>query len=766
MRPVRSFGFPQLAEIGARIAGDPRLADLVQLGLRDNPRRTHLLVSTVLGKHLPADPRLVRSAGSELGRAVRPLAPRPALVIGYAETATALGQCVAEVLHADYLHTTRRRVATAPVLAGFEEEHSHAVGHLLQPADPAWLERDAPVVLVDDELSTGRTAVNTIAALQRLHRRRRYVVAALVDVRPEADRAEMTRAVAALGARLDVVSLASGRVEFESDFTARAAALLAQPAPAPQQARPGPCARLPVSWPADLPEAGRHGLPARDFPAMRTAAARVAAALCSRLAGTAVLVLGTEELMAAPLHIAEALTHVVDVRLSATTRSPVHVLDVDGYPVRNRLVFRPPDRDGIAFAYNVAAPGRFSDIVLVVDDVMDSDRLEDDDGLVAVLRRTGAAVHLVCLPAAAPLPPARTGPAFGSYRADEVAWLLTDLSGSRLEAPAVDREEAIQSGRAHYSESLPIEYQPSGEYLTLYRAALRRSAARVATAVGTVAELILAERGSGVVLASLARAGTPIGILMRRWLWHAHGLEVPHYAVSIVRGRGIDRVALRYLASRHDPADVVFVDGWTGKGSIVRELTSTLEAGGPAFRPDLAVLADPGSCTSLFGTRDDFLIPSACLNSTVSGLVSRTVVNRELLLPGAFHGAKYYAELAAADLSNDFLDRISACFADVRASVARVLRERQELDPTPTWDGWAAVERIGFEYGIADVNLIKPGVGETTRVLLRRVPDRVLIRGDDEDLAHVLLLAAQRGAPVERVLDLPYRCVGIVRPHP
>ena len=157
------------------------------------------------------------------------------------------------------------------------------------------------------------------------------------------------------------------------------------------------------------------------------------------------------------------------------------------------------------------------------------------------------------------------------------------------------------------------------------------SAPAVAQAVATVTELVLAERGPGAVLASLARAGTPIGALMRRWARYAHGLDLPHYTLSIVRGRGIDELALRYLADRHEPADVVFVDGWTGKGAIAVELAAAVETGPVrigAFSAELAVLADTGACVRTFGTREDFLIPSACLNSTVSGLVSRTVLNR------------------------------------------------------------------------------------------------------------------------------------------
>ncbi len=164
------------------------------------------------------------------------------------------------------------------------------------------------------------------------------------------------------------------------------------------------------------------------------------------------------------------------------------------------------------------------------------------------------------------LPAPLAGPAFSSYSAEEVTWLLTDLSTVDLEAPTEEREEAIQSGGAHYAESLPVEYQPSAQYQELFRQALAVSAGRVAHAVGLVTELVLSEKPRPV-LVSLARAGTPIGILMRRWAAYAHGLSLPHPPISIVRGRGIDTVALRWLAENYDPASVMFVDGWTGKGA-------------------------------------------------------------------------------------------------------------------------------------------------------------------------------------------------------
>lgn len=359
--------------------------------------------------------------------------------------------------------------------------------------------------------------------------------------------------------------------------------------------------------------------------------------------------------------------------------------------------------------------------------------------------------------------PVRT---FSSYDPAECAWLLTDLSDVALEVGTEDREELIQGGR-HYAEMLPVEYQPDAAYTALFSRALAETAERLAHAVGLVAGLVLAEaRAHGVdpVLVSLARAGTPVGILLRRWLAQVHGVDAPHYAISIVRGRGIDEVAVRHVLARHSASAVRFVDGWTGKGAIARELAAAVRDV-PGLDPRLAVLADPGSCTDLYGTRDDFLIPSACLNSTVSGLVSRTVLRDDLIGPGMFHGAKYYAELAPSDVSAVFLDAVTARFAQVAPAVAAELPEHTAADRAPTWEGWAAVERVAAEHGISDVNLVKPGVGETTRVLLRRVPWQVLVRPDRAaDLEHVRVLAAQRGVPVVERPDLPYTCIGLIRP--
>jgi hypothetical protein len=780
--------------LGVRLTGDDSLTGLLGLALRRNPRRAHLLVSNVLGKHVPQSPSVVHGHGVRLGRRVRELLgaeAATAVVLGYAETATGLGHSVADgVGLAPYLHSTRRPVDGVVPAGGFEESHSHATSHLLLPADPALLAGDGPLVLVDDEFSTGNTVLNTIRDLHARHPRKRYVVVALVDMRSPADSERLTAFAREIGARVDLVTTASGRVILPDGVLEKGRELVARhenAAGAPAGHPGGRITRVDLRWPRGLPDGGRHGFTpahrARLDAALPAMAARLAEALPA--GARRVLVLGFEELMYVPLRLARELEQTVtaDVRFSTTTRSPVLAVDDPGYAIRTRLVFPahddPADGPGERYAYNVAGAG-FDAVVAVVDSVADTPALHAPGGLLARLAEHTPQVLLAVVPSHVPeprterpamLPEPLRGPAFSSYPPEEVGWLLRDLSDVTLEAPTEEREEAIQSGGAHYAESLPVEYQPTEQYQALFHAALDTSAARIALAAGAVTELVLTERSPRPVLVSLARAGTPIGILMRRWAQYRHGLDLPHYAVSIVRGRGIDANALRRLAADHDPRDVVFVDGWTGKGAITRELAAALREfersdGITGFDPEIAVLADPGSCVRTYGTREDFLIPSACLNSTVSGLVSRTVLRPDLVGPHDYHGAKFYRHLAGADVSVAFLDAVSARFPEVTDAVARRVKDLLSADRAPTWEGWAAVERISEEYGIHDVNLVKPGVGETTRVLLRRVPWKILARQNaGRDLDHVRLLAEQRGVPVEEVAELPYTCVGLIHPR-
>ncbi|SOD45031.1 TRSP domain C terminus to PRTase_2 [Streptomyces sp. Ag82_G6-1] len=591
--------------LGVELVGDDPLTGLLGLALRRNPKRAHLLVSNVLGKHVPQSPSVVYGYGVELGRRVRELLGAEeagrAVVLGYAETATGLGHSVADGLGlAPYLHSTRRPVAGVAAAGGFEEAHSHATSHLLLPEDPALLGGDGPLVLVDDEFSTGNTVLNTVRDLHQRYPRRRYVVVALVDMRSAADASRLADLAEEIGARVDLVTAARGTVRlpegvlekgqelvarYESETAGEASPAGAAPswpvAPlsgARGTARPAPTGphpddngtaphttRIDLHWPANLPDGARHGFTPAHRARLEAALPAMAARIVEALPRNArrVHILGFEELMYAPLRLARELERVtgIEVRYSTTTRSPVLAVDDPGYAIRTRLAFPahddPADGPGERYAYNVAGAG-FDAVVAVVDSAGDTPALHAPDGLLARLAAHTPRVLLAVIPSYAPerpsmLPEPLRGPAFSSYAPEEVGWLLQDLSDVTLEAPTEEREEAIQSGGAHYAESLPVEYQPSEQYQELFHAALEDSAARIAQAAGVVTETVLAERSPRPVLVSLARAGTPVGILMRRWAQHRHGLDLPHYAVSIVRGRGIDANALRWLARHHDP---------------------------------------------------------------------------------------------------------------------------------------------------------------------------------------------------------------------
>ena len=341
---------------------------------------------------------------------------------------------------------------------------------------------------------------------------------------------------------------------------------------------------------------------------------------------------------------------------------------------------------------------------------------------------------------------------FGTYKLEDVTILLKDITGLVKPLGTREREAQIQAGR-HYCEMLPIEYEPTEKYLQAYFAALKSYAKITAAAVKSVAEKIFRDKGEKIALVSLARAGTPIGILIKHFLERNFPCEVAHYTISIIRGVGIDANAVNFILARHNPAEIQFVDGWTGKGAIQRELSAAMKDF-PQVSAGLAVLSDPAGVAEKCGTHEDFLIASSCLNSTVSGLLSRTFLRCDIIGENDFHGAAFYRELADKDLTYQFINAIEQNFDDAP----------EIQDSPPETNGLAEVKKIAADFKIDDINLIKPSIGEATRVLLRRVPWKILVTSlHDENLKHLYQLAREKSVPLEIYPLKNYKACGLIR---
>ena len=368
---------------------------LAGVALRRNPRRAHLIVSRVLAKHIPVPGRSATEHGHMLGDAVAPLVRGSGrvVVVGFCETATGLGHLVAERLEVPYVHTTRDERDGAPVWLRFEEPHSHAPAHLLlQQAAHLVSEADV-VVLVDDELSTGTTALNLVEAIDALAPGKRYVLAALLDLRRSDVRAALRDRAHGVGIELDCVSLVSGTAAVADDAVGRAEPLVA-------------AASLPTGG-GDAPGAvdvlrlqgapsGRVGaLPGEQVACV----ARAAWWLRERVTDPSrLLVVGTEEMMFLPIKIAAQMG--CDVQ--STSRSPVVVGAFDDtYPIRSGVTFPSCyDQATPAYLYNGLGEQRdghrYDDVVVVTDQITaDSGVLAGPGGLFSAVAAAGARLFVI-----------------------------------------------------------------------------------------------------------------------------------------------------------------------------------------------------------------------------------------------------------------------------------------------------------------------------------------------------------------------------------
>ena len=359
----------------------------------------------------------------------------------------------------------------------------------------------------------------------------------------------------------------------------------------------------------------------------------------------------------------------------------------------------------------------------------------------------------------------------GSYQPEQVTFLLKRTQIRPTDT--LEKERLIQSGEKHYSQMISQEQAPTERHLQLFEQAMQYGQQRLAKEVQQLAQTLSAELAEPIILVSFVRAGVPLGVL----LYHAlqdMGRDCVHYGISIIRDRGIDFAALETIIAKHGHQSLVFVDGWTGKGAIQKELQRSL-ADDPRFidRPlPLVVLSDIGGCAWLAASGEDWLIPSGVLGSTISGLISRSICQSDTLQAneieesnlGQWHGCVEYNHLKAFDMSQSFIKQINQIRRKIKSEQNAVWTSAQQQ--LQKRQSQAVVKQLAEQYQITNINRIKPSIAEATRAILRRVPDLVLLRdANDADTALLRHLTEVTQTPVKVVGDqiAPYRAITLIQ---
>ncbi|MBA9026588.1 phosphoribosyltransferase family protein [Peribacillus huizhouensis] len=414
---------------------------LFEMAARKNKKRGFLFVSKILGKHIPVNPITSLLSGALL--AMRYLEtvhnhsikgkksviealisgsrkeevyhslmenpfdlPEETLFIGFAETATALGHSVFDLFNnAHYLHTTRERIVGLQSSIEFEEEHSHATEQACY-GNKALLQKDGPIVLVDDEITTGKTALNIIESIHAVYPRREYIVLSLLDWRSEANKEAYAKLEEKLGIRIQTATLLAGRIKVDGEPVdtegyyeyAQSGAAVETEIHAINLSEYENCKRIDdVAYASissegyvnEVPYSGMtgrfNGISSSDRLSIDDYAYRVGTGLKQTRSGGKALCLGTTEFMYLPMKIASYMGD--DVYYQSTTRSPIHRIDKAGYAVTSGFDFANPDDMAITnYFYNIPYKS-YRDIYLFLEREVEEVRLES---LVEKIKQVGA----------------------------------------------------------------------------------------------------------------------------------------------------------------------------------------------------------------------------------------------------------------------------------------------------------------------------------------------------------------------------------------
>lgn len=345
--------------------------DVLRLAKRHhNTKRTYLLVNPLQAKHLPVSPSKSMEMMSCLGKQIAKKHPTARLVIGFAETATAIAATVAGCLDSEckYIHTTRETFNDISDWIFFSEEHSHAVEQKLFAKNLAqWISESSQIILVDDEISTGKTLLNIVEQLRERfpEAKSKQIVAASIINRLSLEHEERF-----LNACIESEYLVKLKNDDLTNAVAHYNISPAKTIDAKTDAYDNSV--IQTSEPLMNPRLG-VGI-SKYIESCQRISSEVQRQISDRIVSASnVLVLGTEECMYPALALGRELENnasVASVRCHATTRSPIGICDNPTYPIRLGYKihsFYEVGRE--TFIYNLDS----YDLVIVVTDTLGND---------------------------------------------------------------------------------------------------------------------------------------------------------------------------------------------------------------------------------------------------------------------------------------------------------------------------------------------------------------------------------------------------------
>lgn len=327
------------------------LNDLIIMGKRiNNNKRNFLFISKVLGKHIEAKPKVCKEIGLKLARLIFDKEEKSyknnekVCVIGFAETATGLGMAVASYIkNCYYITTTRECITELKSIFKFEEEHSHATTHKCFPLDKDNLVNSEKIILVDDEITTGKSMINIIKELKKVTNAKEFIILSILDWRNEDHRKAYDDLVNKENINLEVLSLISGdiKVKDTTTYIDTNDEVINDTADVLNY-NVLDRINLKTSYEKEvesyLLHTGRFGVEFNEIEELEIKCKDIANRLQSLIeSNEKILVLGHGENIYIPCRIASYIKG--DVYFKSTTRSPIYCEDVDGYPIKEKHIF-------------------------------------------------------------------------------------------------------------------------------------------------------------------------------------------------------------------------------------------------------------------------------------------------------------------------------------------------------------------------------------------------------------------------------------------